>query len=139
MPYITQERRNELAKVTPSLDKKIPSSAGDLQFVIADLINKFLNSTESREGKLRYQHMNDVMGALSGAQQEFYRLVVVPYEDSKREENGDVYDDFTTLKTSSFREAYNRKGWAFKSRRNHTIAEVVDNMKATEEWMCKDD
>jgi len=31
------------------------------------------------------------MGALNGANQEFYRVVVAPYEDAKISENGSVY------------------------------------------------
>lgn len=34
-----------------------------------------------------------VMGAFRCAQQEFYRRVAVPYEDSKIAENGDVYQN----------------------------------------------
>jgi hypothetical protein len=40
---------------------------------------------------LSYQAINDVLGALEGAKQEFYRRVVVPYEDQKILDNGDVY------------------------------------------------
>jgi hypothetical protein len=40
---------------------------------------------------LKYKTINDILGALEGAKMEFYRRVVVKYEDSKREENGDVY------------------------------------------------
>jgi hypothetical protein len=39
-----------------------------------------------------YQTFNDALGALEGAKQEFYRRVVVPYEEQKRFENGDVYE-----------------------------------------------
>jgi hypothetical protein len=38
-----------------------------------------------------YQRLNDALGALEGAKLEFYRRVVVPYEDWKMTENGDVY------------------------------------------------
>jgi hypothetical protein len=38
-----------------------------------------------------YRTMNDILGALEGAKLEFYRRVVVPYEEEKRIENGDVY------------------------------------------------
>ena len=37
-----------------------------------------------------YQTMNDIMGALAGAQIEFYRRKVAPYEDTKIKDNGDV-------------------------------------------------
>jgi hypothetical protein len=41
--------------------------------------------------KLSYQTINDIVGALEGAKLEFYRRVAVPYEESKRRINGDVY------------------------------------------------
>lgn len=40
---------------------------------------------------LKYQTINDILGALSGAQAEFYRRVAAPYEDTKIAANGDVY------------------------------------------------
>jgi hypothetical protein len=38
-----------------------------------------------------YTAINDIVGALDGAKMEFYRRVAIPYEDKKRELNGDVY------------------------------------------------
>lgn len=40
---------------------------------------------------LNYQMINDVMGALESAKLEFYRRIAVPYEETKRKDNGDVY------------------------------------------------
>jgi len=40
---------------------------------------------------LNYQNCNDIMGALAGAQMEFYREVVSKYEDKKIKQNGGVY------------------------------------------------
>jgi len=40
---------------------------------------------------LRYQNINDLLGALEGAKLELYRRVAAPYEDEKVESNGDVY------------------------------------------------
>ena len=36
--------------------------------------------------------LDDVLGALEGAKLEFVRRVVVPYEERKMKENGDVYE-----------------------------------------------
>lgn len=60
-------------------------TAGELQYAIALMIKDYIK----RKG-LNYQHCNDIMGALAGAQMEFYRRTVAPYEDKKIEENGDV-------------------------------------------------
>lgn len=63
-----------------------PASGGELQWIIAELIHNFIS-----EKGLNYQHCQDMMGALAGAQAEFYREVVAPYEDIKKLENGRVY------------------------------------------------
>ena len=42
-------------------------------------------------GKVSYSLINEVTGALENAKLEFYRRVVVPYEDMKIKINGDVY------------------------------------------------
>ncbi len=38
----------------------------------------------------RYERMNTVIGAMEAAKLEFYRRMVVPYEDEKIEESGDI-------------------------------------------------
>ena len=38
-----------------------------------------------------YKTINDIVGALEGAKAEFQRRIVAPYEDKKRQINGDVY------------------------------------------------
>ena len=89
MPYIKKEDRyhilekKKVESVTINIDEV--KSAGDMQYAIAVIIKNFME----RKG-LNYQNCNDVMGALAGAQMEFYRRTVVPYEDKKIEENGDV-------------------------------------------------
>lgn len=79
MPYIKQFVRNELLN-------RSPNTTGELNYEITKLINDFVVS----EGK-SYQTMNDVVGALESAKLEFYRRVVVPYENTKLSINGDVY------------------------------------------------
>jgi len=85
MPYIAQDDRlpfewlnNELENLT-KYDKL---TAGEMQYIIALMIKNVKPEN--------YQDMNDVMGALAGAQMEFYRRTVAPYEDKKIKENGDV-------------------------------------------------
>ena len=80
MPYIESQRRAEISKGYSE------QTAGELNYSITKLIQSYIN----RRG-LTYQHINDVVGALEGAKTEFQRRIVNPYEDSKIEENGDVY------------------------------------------------
>lgn len=81
MPYITQERREALAQ-----EEALPDTAGELNYTFTMIALEYLE----RKG-LNYQHINDVVGALEGAKAEFQRRVVAPYEDTKIQQNGDVY------------------------------------------------
>ena len=83
MPYINPERRKALAASEISAH-----SAGELNYQFSALINRYINTH-----LLCYQSINDVIGALEGAKMEFYRRVAAPYEDTKFEQNGDVYDE----------------------------------------------
>jgi len=89
MPYITKEDRDSVDK---SLGNIIPHDGGELQYIIATLIQRYYERKNIVEGGVRYRHMEQVMGALDGASREHYRMVVSPYEDIKIEENGGVYD-----------------------------------------------
>ena len=83
MPYITKDDRQKFMWIEQELENiALDMSAGDLQYLIA-LAIKYMDP-------YNYQTMNDVMGALAGAQMEFYRRKVAPYEDTKIEANGDV-------------------------------------------------
>lgn len=84
MPYIPQERRNAIIWA----DGNLPETSGELNFLITTNLVDYLTSHGTS-----YQTINDCLGALEGAKLEFYRRVAVPYEDGKREANGDVYDD----------------------------------------------
>lgn len=80
MPYIPQSDRERVLM-------NGPASPGELNYAITKLLTDYVAAAG-----LRYATINDCLGALMGAQQEFYRRVAVPYEDKKAMENGDVYD-----------------------------------------------
>jgi len=80
MPYITKEAREELYD-------RDPENAGELQYLIAMMMSDYISDKD----QYNYQTLNDVMGALAGAQQEFYRKIVAPYEEKKELLNGSVY------------------------------------------------
>jgi hypothetical protein len=78
MPYINKNRRESATWA--------PETPGELNYAITDAINSY------RVGKpLGYQTINDILGAIEGAKLEFYRRIVVPFEEKKRKKNGDVY------------------------------------------------
>lgn len=83
MPYITQRRRVEIdAHVGEPI-----ATVGELNYAITKLVLGYIRL----QPKWNYELYNGVIGALEAAKQEFYRRVVVPYEDAKIAENGDVY------------------------------------------------
>lgn len=86
MPYITQEKREEFRKVGETGHNPETRTAGELNYEITLKLLKHL-----QVNKLSYQTINDILGALEGAKQEFYHRIARPYEESKIRQNGDVY------------------------------------------------
>jgi hypothetical protein len=84
LPYIKEHRRKFLKEIVGSYDS--PENAGELNYLFTILAKQYLE-----ENGESYQHYNDVIGALEGAKLELYRRKVASYEDTKIEENGDVY------------------------------------------------
>jgi hypothetical protein len=85
MPYIKDEDRTRLG-LSYFLHEDCPQTAGELNYLFTLLALQYMN----KKG-LCYQTINDIIGALEGAKAEFQRRVVGPYENKKRDENGDVY------------------------------------------------
>jgi len=115
MPYIEQTRRDAISNGAQ------PDNAGELNFRLTMILlaadnperNDVLKACEqyiSHKG-LRYQFINDVLGACDGAAREIarrthghehkqrllryvaaaiYDAIAGPYEDQKRIENGDI-------------------------------------------------
>lgn len=87
MPYITKKRREVLESQLNDLDALMWKNTGELNYVITSIINRYLPQKDTRH----YFNFNDVIGVLECVKQEFYRRVVIPYEERQREVNGDVY------------------------------------------------
>lgn len=80
MPYISQN-----ARVAIDWNTRQPATAGELNYLLTQTCIRYLDEKKS------YQLYNDVIGALDACKMEFYRRVVVDYENAKINENGDVY------------------------------------------------
>ena len=87
MPYIKREDRERIRHGFHYIDIDQITTAGELQYAIALMVKRYMQLST-----INYQNCNDVMGALAGAQMEFYRQVVVPYEKKKIAENGGLYE-----------------------------------------------
>ena len=60
--------------------------AGMMNYCISTLISKTLSAHGTN-----YALINELIGVLECAKLELYRRVASPYEDTKVQENGDVY------------------------------------------------
>lgn len=79
MPYIKEERKKDVLV-------NGATNAGELNYLFTYWIGQYiLDKDES------YQTYNDIMGALEGTKQELYRRKILPYENIKMSQNGDVY------------------------------------------------
>ena len=81
MPYIKIDRRVELY-----WNGSVPENCGELNYLITKTIISYWEEHKN------YQGINDIVGALTCAKDEFYRRVAVPYENEKIKTNGDVYE-----------------------------------------------
>ena len=89
MPYISQVARQ-------TVDAHGPTTPGELNYAITRLLVKYASYAHASIEDISYMTLNDMLGALEGAKLEFYRRIVVPYEDCAKLRNGDVYDDILT-------------------------------------------
>jgi hypothetical protein len=81
MPYI---KDNQIRAALWS-GELYPANAGELNYLITALCHRYIH-----DKGLRYDSLNEVMGVLSCAQAELYRMVIGKYEDKKRLANGSV-------------------------------------------------
>jgi hypothetical protein len=79
MPYIPLVARERLAETAS------PLNAGELNYYLTVTCLEYLD-----EQGHNYTNYNTVIGALECAKLELYRRQVVPYEEIKITENGDV-------------------------------------------------
>lgn len=91
MPYLSRESKFYIDRGGE------PRSPGELNYRLAKECLRFLKVN----GPLTYFRINDVVGALECAKQEFYRRVAVPYEENKIAENGDVYPERAHVSVSA--------------------------------------
>ena len=89
MPYIHQSDRAKFEKALEPLFadiKEFGLTPGEMNFIITTIIKDWLD-----KGPKNYTSYNSMIGVLECAKQELYRRMIAPYEDMKKEDNGDVY------------------------------------------------
>ena len=85
MPYISKSDRDDLKQKIVYAGRSI-DNPGELNYLITLLVNEYLYN----KGK-SYTSINEVIGVLECSKLELYRRIASPYEDSKIQQNGDVY------------------------------------------------
>lgn len=87
MPYIEKKLREEVDPKIDALSQTLESheyEPGMLNYSISKILWKMFRS------KPRYVSVVIVMGTLVSVALEFYRRLASPYEDQKRDINGDL-------------------------------------------------
>lgn len=87
MPYIKKDERVWSFSFEDDPHYTGPQDSGQLNYFITKLIMHYWKGKGPK-----YQHANDIVGALEGAKAEFQRRVLAKYEDKKKKLNGDVYN-----------------------------------------------
>jgi Domain of unknown function (DUF6899) len=87
MPYIAQDNRkiyDSRLKDIVALVRSGSNGPGDLNYCFSRIVWSIFDAAPS------YTAANTLLGVLEAVQKEFYRRKVVPYEDSKMIQNGDL-------------------------------------------------
>ena len=86
MPYIPREARKAIDSwlaIRPGI-----STTGELNYAITKLVLSHLGWPNVN---VNYDMLQDAIGTLECVKAELYRRMVSPYENQKRDENGDVF------------------------------------------------
>lgn len=87
MPYITRQRREAFLGFDKQAYAVRIDTSGELNHFFTLGAKIFL----AQHGE-SYETMNKIVGALECAKEEFVRRKLIPYEEKKMVENGDVYE-----------------------------------------------
>jgi len=86
MPYIQKQHREVLDPLIDALSAAL-ATEGDLNYALTRLVLGTL-----RRSGVTYAAIATLSGVLKNVSDEFYRRLAGPYEDLKREQNGDLDD-----------------------------------------------
>ena len=89
MPYITQERKD--AHSCDDTCSETIEGPGELTYLMQRLVSRYLDQEAGRWDKLSYKTLAEVLGAIEGLRIDLDHRVVIPYEQQKCHENGDVW------------------------------------------------
>lgn len=105
MPYIKQDQREDLEdglnELIQTLKSYVPKGGDirDLDGLVNYCITRILLETFDLTRAPKYTHFNTVHGILSSVDKEINRRFVVPYENLKIDQNGDIVSPFHIRRT----------------------------------------
>lgn len=82
MPYVDPDTRTTLGYTGEK-----PMTPGELNYVLTRDVLRYIEQV----GGITYASINEVVGVLECMKLELYRRVAAPYEDHKRDVNGEVF------------------------------------------------
>jgi len=82
LPYIKQEQRPDLDQIVDLMKKKGVKADGDLNYIIFAFCSRHITPG--------YGNYKNYRGELRETADEIGRRFLAPYEDIKKDENGDV-------------------------------------------------
>jgi len=86
MPYITQARKESFQDFLEKTKELRIDSAGELNYLLTMLGQIYLGNHGGT-----YKTFNEIVGAFECAKIETYRRQIAGLEDTKKQENGDVF------------------------------------------------
>ena len=87
MPYVDVRSKARLDEGGRGGD---PITAGQLTYLIQQQLQRYLRS---RGSDVRYEDLAVCLGALEGAKLDITNRIIIPYEEIKLRQNGDVWDE----------------------------------------------
>ena len=82
MPYIEEEYKDEID------EGRYPHYLRELAYKLTKVIKDYVDGFD----KIRADDYLGIIGTIEGVKLEMWRRLFVPYEDKKKEINGDVYE-----------------------------------------------
>lgn len=89
MPYIDADRREDFSINDDFVP--VPETPGELNYVLTTAVKNYIELRNFEQGRISYADYNEIIGVLECMKQEIYRRLIVPYEEKKIAENGDVF------------------------------------------------
>jgi len=82
MPYIKQDRRKAMDSIVRKMEYCEVKADGDLNYMLYKYCKEMIDPS--------YNNYKNFCGELRQCATEIERRILAPYEDKKRQENGDV-------------------------------------------------